>query len=798
MREKEIRLALVCYGGVSLAVYMHGITKEVWKLLRASTARASGDDYARLPGGCTEKVYGDLLSEIGEFLDLRVLVDIVAGASAGGINGIQLAHAVAGGHDMDALRDLWLVNADIDKLLDPEAASDRWSKWWAMPLIWWASGRRLDSMEANVDPAARAEVRAKLSRFIRSRWFAPPFSGLVFTRFLYDAMLAMEAGPAGPALIPASQPLDLFVTVTDFHGSPQHLLLHTPREIVETEHRLVISFHSETGDGAADELRSLGHRAELTLAMRATASFPGAFPPAQVGEVDAVLRARAEGWPGRDAFLARIMPRRAMSGLAPEGATLIDGSVLNNRPFGPAIEALAHRPSHREVDRRFVYIDPKPGRRGEPRGIAGKPPGFFTTILRSLADIPREQPIRDNLEAIDAVSTRVRRLRYVIDGMQPQVDAAIARAVGRRFFIRRLTPERLSDWRSRAQTRAASEAGFAYGAYGQLKFSGVVEMIAARLIRLGGFDMRGGSDAVRAAVWGHVRAQRLGDVTQATAPGGERSPFVGFLRAHDLEFRIRRLRFLIRRLTALAEAFGSAVERDTIDRVKAALYVCIAPYLACRSDMHYDAAMRAAAAQAPGDPAAAVAALAAAMDLTGLDTATDARLTTLFLMIDATLLRQALLRAYLGFTFYDIAVLPLLQGDGLDAFDEIKVDRISPEDASALRPYGEATVLKGSQLNSFGAFFCRAYRENDYLWGRLHGADRLIDIIASTLPDGSMLPPARLVALKARAFRAILEGERAVLTDIPDLLATLDRDIAALEAATPAPAAARVAAENSR
>ena len=28
MREKELRLALVCYGGVSLAVYMHGTTKE--------------------------------------------------------------------------------------------------------------------------------------------------------------------------------------------------------------------------------------------------------------------------------------------------------------------------------------------------------------------------------------------------------------------------------------------------------------------------------------------------------------------------------------------------------------------------------------------------------------------------------------------------------------------------------------------------------------------------------------------------------------------------------------------------
>ena len=38
MREKELRIALVCFGGVSLAVYMHGISKEVLKLVRASSA----------------------------------------------------------------------------------------------------------------------------------------------------------------------------------------------------------------------------------------------------------------------------------------------------------------------------------------------------------------------------------------------------------------------------------------------------------------------------------------------------------------------------------------------------------------------------------------------------------------------------------------------------------------------------------------------------------------------------------------------------------------------------------------
>ena len=34
--EAELRLALVCYGGVYLAVYMHGVTKELHKLVVAA------------------------------------------------------------------------------------------------------------------------------------------------------------------------------------------------------------------------------------------------------------------------------------------------------------------------------------------------------------------------------------------------------------------------------------------------------------------------------------------------------------------------------------------------------------------------------------------------------------------------------------------------------------------------------------------------------------------------------------------------------------------------------------------
>src|SRR5579875_1831428 len=122
MREKELRLALICYGGISLAVYMHGITKEVWRLARASRAF-----HAREPmnGNASEAVYRRLLQGMADEcgLELRVIVDILTGASAGGINAIFLADAIATGRSLEPLTDLWLEVADVDKLIDPEVSA---------------------------------------------------------------------------------------------------------------------------------------------------------------------------------------------------------------------------------------------------------------------------------------------------------------------------------------------------------------------------------------------------------------------------------------------------------------------------------------------------------------------------------------------------------------------------------------------------------------------------------------------------------------------------------------------------
>jgi patatin-related protein len=756
MREKELRLALICYGGISLAVYMHGITKEVWRLARASRAFHSGEPKS----GGTERVYRNLLETMAAEggVELRVLVDILTGASAGGINAIFLAEAIAAGRSLDPLTDLWLDTADVDRLIDPEvSALSRFAKAAAVPFAWALSKQRGGTVEQTVEAGHRDEIRAKLANFVRARWFAPPFSGPGFTRLLLGALDAMAAGPPGPPLLPDYQPLDLFVTVTDFHGHPETLRLHSPPQAEEREHRVTLAFRKEAGDQCR-----LADPAELAFAARATASFPGAFPPFRVAELDQALAALGRSWPGRDAFLARALPRHFALGDV-ENAVLIDGSVLANAPFRPAIAALKSRPARREVDRRFVYIDPKPGRHSVRLGGSGnEPPGFFATIFGALSDIPREQPIRDNLEAIERRSSRIRRLRRIVEAMRPEVEAAIERAFGSTLLLLRPTPARLAAWRSRAQSLAAKGAGFAYAAYGQLKLSAVAEEIASALSPTGAD--RDSREAVRSAVWGMVRSTGLADPDSVTAAGA-RPELVLFLRNYDLAFRVRRLRFLARRVMEMET--GPDAPLDAVRGARETIYDLLALYEGEPPDPDPQAAAR---------PAEAMAALAGRLGLKGKDEEADRRLTEVMAAFPKPE-RRAFILAYLGFPFYDIATFPLLQGEGLDEFDPVKVDRISPEDATAIRAGGAAATLKGIQFNSFGAFFSRAYRENDYLWGRLHGADRLIDIVLSSLPETIALPAGLAADLKRDAFRAILAEERPRLSAVQPLFDALESEV---------------------
>ncbi|MEE4289383.1 MAG: patatin-like protein, partial [Erythrobacter sp.] len=744
-------------------------TKEVWHLARASRGHHAHE--AEILTG-TALAYRDVLARIEQEsgLHLRILPDILTGASAGGINAVFLAQAIASGQSLEPLTDLWLECADVSELTDPEAQPMwRFAKLWAQPIAEWFLRQPGNAVSESVSPETREEVRAKVSRLVRGRWFTPPFSGDQFSEMLFGALQRMAEQPSGKPLLPPGHPVDLFVTATDFRGHVELLRLNSPEMVEETEHRLPIGFRTPVN---ADGSAALGDPLELVLAARATASFPGAFPPLRIEEIDRLGERMGHQWHGRAAFLERIMPVHWRSGSV-DGVSLIDGSVLINAPFGGAIEALGGRPSQREVDRRFVYIEPRPGRVGNAGGDRAAPIGFFGAIFGSLSTIPREQPIRDDLERIERQSRDAQRLRRIVMALRPEIDRAVEKLFGYTFFLDQPTPRRLANWRAKAQAAAADKAGFAFHAYAQTKLAGIVERLAkiahAAAPELGHGDCGLIAERLRR----HLADTGLDKL--AGEKGGASEAAIAFFRKHDIGFRIRRLQWLARRASREWEN-DPDIPDDALDIAREHLYAILAMYQEADDRAVESAAFRALTGRVMEEPGAVLDHLAKTRLLPETDLKAE-RLLAAALEEMPKNLRQQMLLTYLGFPYYDVATLPLLQRDTLEEFNPARIDRISPDDALSIREGGTNATLRGIEFYNFGAFFSREYRENDYLWGRLHGAERMIDIVGSTVEGG--LDEATLRWAKRAVFLAILEEEAEAGRCGAGLIATLRGEVEA-------------------
>ena len=102
---REVRLGIVMYGGVSLAVYENGVAQELFRAVKG------------------EGVY----TFIKELIASDIVVDIISGTSAGGINGIFLGYALVNNRNFRECARLWREDGDILDLLrkpsDPNTLS---------------------------------------------------------------------------------------------------------------------------------------------------------------------------------------------------------------------------------------------------------------------------------------------------------------------------------------------------------------------------------------------------------------------------------------------------------------------------------------------------------------------------------------------------------------------------------------------------------------------------------------------------------------------------------------------------
>jgi Protein of unknown function (DUF3376) len=295
-------------------------------------------------------------------------------------------------------------------------------------------------------------------------------------------------------------------------------------------------------------------------------------------------------------------------------------------------------------------------------------------------------------------------------------------------------------------------------------------------------------------------AQQEGIVYQAERTTAPTPAWVRFLLAFDIDFRKRRLYFLIQGQNRLYQMLdGMAAPSSSaavVDRLKRDFYRRLDDLRQRERAEFFTPETRGLAvalfASAPKDDAAAfvagrrdalsalVARLAAAIGLDASTRELDALLAAMDPAIWPAAARREVLVNYLGFPFWDVLTLSVTNWRDAGEFDEILIDRISPEDAQTVRKLGAKSRLKGIGFAHFAAFFSRAYRENDYLLGRLHGIDRLIDIVCDSAGSDAIAGPVDIIGLKRRAFECVLAAEEKHLPHSADLIRSLRRGIAAI------------------
>jgi patatin-related protein len=795
---KQLRLGLVCYGGSSLCIYMHGITKELHRLVGASAVRAQGGTAA----GASEAVYQQLLERLQEeradALDLRVVVDVIAGTSAGGINGIFLAKALAGNLSQDSLRQLWFEKGDMDELVVGRR------KLLGIPLSW------------------KVKLLPMLARKALRR---SPLRGDDMSCWLYKALEQMDAGgsgaAAGASLMPQGSPLDLFVTITDFYGYQRLIPIARPKFVPDARHRHALSFHYPTSDS-----NQFADNAGLAFAARTTSCFPAVFPPVSLGGFSDAIGAPLTQ------LSSRCFRIYDLSGAAAADTYFVDGGVLDNKPFGWAIDTLIHRrPAETEVDRRLLYIEPDPGHRARVQG--GADPETLPAALGALTTIPRSEPILDDLLEVDAHNERVAEIRDVIEtNFRP-----VARLVEQLVPLDSIVGQPPSQWPWNKWSRDVNDcttanSGLGYATYLRLKISKVIDGFAHSICLICNYpDESNHALLVRQAAHAWAGRQGLfeglgreedGDPC-ADSHDSDRPPDqpiepseaqLRFLQAFDLGFMRRRLRFVVAAFNwwyrcVDREGFPS---REDLDQCKATAWRAISTLDALAqlritdqdsTDIQEQAKalrqkvrdtfaeqtlrefLNAQGAQGElyaAEHAAELDALLAATEtflsqrLDGFAPALLAEFAQLTHNWKPQRQRDLVVR-YLGFPLWDVLIYPIQSLSQVGEHDQIDVIRVSPREANVLTPPRSGKV-QGVRQHHFYAFFSRQARENDYLWGRLDAAEQLIRLLINSTDSNESLKH-----WCKQSFNAILEEEADALPTIADTVREIRDQVAALPSA---------------
>ncbi|KQM83902.1 DUF3376 domain-containing protein [Agromyces sp. Leaf222] len=366
---RGLRVALAMKGGVSLAVWIGGAIAELDILRRIRIYRVKGDDGPRAllihpvtidadrlakADASTRRMllaaavpdenllaraerYAQLLYERGYD---RVEFDVLAGASAGGLNAVMYAVAQRAGVGLEGILGTWLETGA------------------AWGLLQTGKPARFDSVLRG-DEFFWVELVAALGRIaegdVGGTGDDPSGDGVVGPNRGSEAASAVTSPPHA-ALEAPHVVVDLSATLIDAKDTTERSAAegHAHFRFVGTETDDVPHRDIPGKDVDVDD-RRLAY-ARLAYAARSTSSFPGAFEPALIYSGDQPFDAARTSSPPdmRTVFSAHRKEGRS------HPFRVVDGGVLDNIPIDRALRAVRNIPANEHVNRALVYLDPSP------------------------------------------------------------------------------------------------------------------------------------------------------------------------------------------------------------------------------------------------------------------------------------------------------------------------------------------------------------------------------------------------------------------------------------------------------
>ncbi|WP_412539409.1 DUF3376 domain-containing protein [Longispora sp. K20-0274] len=355
-RLRTLRIALALRGGVSLAVWIGGAVAEI-DVLRRTDACGTLAHPESSPGKPGQehraRIYADLLRLAGYS---EVKVDVLAGASAGGLNSLLYGLAQSVGATVDDVEDVWRDVAGMWSLMRPTLPIGRVPSLLRGDQYFYPKIR-----EQMYQVAARGDLA--LAR--RTDYLTVDLSATLLDA---DGLTESTLREGRGQFRFARRPAPLASRCTDLPGPGD----------VPTEGNLPGS------------VRFLLDR--LALAARSTSSFPGAFEPASVHSVAECDEGYGDG---TDAMDVPVMTG-VFSGVRPRGTPLhgagarpfyvVDGGVFDNVPIDRALRSINLAPASEPTDRRLLYLepDPTPPPVRSPRANRSAP-RWLAVIARALA-----------------------------------------------------------------------------------------------------------------------------------------------------------------------------------------------------------------------------------------------------------------------------------------------------------------------------------------------------------------------------------------------------------------------------